>query len=114
MSNKDWNGISETGIDKLMMDIIDYAEKMNQILNNISNLVEDTKEFYDCDSGEKFRNRYGELQQSFSTVNKNILSYNTDLLNVKLDYLNREVYLTENLNKSSSTVISRIGNGGEK
>lgn len=89
MVDHDWNAISDEGIDKVMLDIIEYATEMNRILNSISDLIVDTEEFFDCESGDEFRKKFDELKNDFPMMNANILSYNTDLLSVKADYATR-------------------------
>lgn len=84
--NTDSRGISYANIDKLMMDIIDYAERSNKILNNIQLLVNDTANYFVCDSGKLYRKKFNEYFNEASTVNKNILSYNEDLMTVKKRY----------------------------
>jgi len=89
MNNQDWNAISDVGIDNVMLDIIEYATDINRILNNISDLISDTDKFFNCESGEEFRSKFEELKNDFPMMNENILSYNTDLLSVKVDYAKR-------------------------
>ena len=78
--------MSVDGIDKVMSDILDYADKANKILNQISDLIEDTSTYFACESGDKFREQYAMMQVGITTINKNILSYNADLMNVKKNY----------------------------
>ncbi len=103
-----WNGISVDGMDKLMTDILDYADKCNKTLNQISDLVEDTSTYFICESGDKFRDQFSMLKVGNATINKNILSYNEDLMNVKRDYQNRSEQGTEILNAGENDVISRL------
>lgn len=102
-----WNGISQTGIDKLMSDIIDYADKSNRILNQISDLVEDTTTYFSCESGDKFRDQFSMLKVGNAIINKNILSYNEDLMNVKQNYQNRSEIGAEILRTGENDVNSR-------
>ncbi len=92
---EDWNGVSIEGIDKLMTDILDYADKTNKIFNQISDLVDSTQSCFACDAGDQFREQYHFIQIHQSTINSNILSYNTDLMHVKTNYLGRERGATE-------------------
>ena len=97
MKADNWNGISSTGIDKLMTDILDYADKSNKIINQIDEIVEGTASYFKCDSGDTFRTRFSQFNYEAATINKNILSYNTDLLATKKNYANREDRMVEML-----------------
>ncbi len=105
---ENWNGISLDGIDKLMSDIMDYADKSNKILNQISDLVSETENYFCCESGDKFRDQFNMLSIASATINKNILSYNEDLMNVKINYQNRTEVGTEILNSGNKSVNSRF------
>ena len=78
-----WNGISMEGMDKLMSDILDYADRSNKVLNQIADLVDSTSTYFICESGDKFRDQFSMLKVGNPIINKNILSYNEDLMNVK-------------------------------
>lgn len=89
--NEDWNGISIKGTEKLMLDIIDYADRCNKISNQITDLVNESSEYFNCESATMFREYYNQVANEITTLNKNILSYNTDLLNVKKNYEKRNL-----------------------
>lgn len=103
-----YNGISEDGIDKLMSDILDYADKSNKILNQISDLVNDTELYFSCESGDKFRDQFNMLKVGNAAINKNILSYNDDLMNVKKNYQARVDKGVEILKTGQNDVISKF------
>jgi uncharacterized protein YukE len=104
VSTENWNGISSTGIDKLMTDFIDYAEKSNKIINQIDEIVEGTASYFKCESGDTFRSRYSQLNYEAATINKNILSYNTDFLAVKSNYGRREEGMVAMANDAKNAV----------
>ena len=83
MQNKDTFGINEARIDKLIMEIFDYANRVNKIFNQADDLIEKSKAFYDCDSGRKFREKYVSLSDNYRTINQNLLSYARELTTVK-------------------------------
>jgi hypothetical protein len=108
------SGISEAAMDKLMIDIIDYATKANGIVNNISDLVDGTVSYFDCESGAEFRKQFDYIRKNSTVLNKNILSYNTDLLTVKSDYTRRETEFVEGLVEATVTVNSKNNIEGGK
>ncbi len=80
-------GVSLDKIDKLMTDIYDYADRSNKILNDIEKLANDTRDYFVSDEGNLFRNKISELLHESTTINKNILSYNTDMMTLKNSYI---------------------------
>ncbi len=80
-------GISEQGIDRLMIDILNYCEKCNSIMNDISSIVDETRNYFTGYAGDKFRQNYSLISNEYSTLKNNILSYNSDLLSVKNQYI---------------------------
>ena len=106
--NVSWNGISIEGIDKLMSDILDYVDKSNKILNQIDDLVDETSSYFSCESGDKFREKFEMLKAGTPIINSNILSYNTDLMNVKHNYQLRANAGVDMLNAGNNQVGSDI------
>ena len=96
------------GMDKLMSDILDYADRSNKVLNQIADLVDSTSTYFICESGDKFRDQFSMLKVGNPIINKNILSYNEDLMNVKKDYQNRSLVGSEILKTGENDVISRL------
>lgn len=87
MSKDNSRGMSLDRIDKLMTDIFDYADKSNRILKDIESLANDTQDYFVSDEANLFRNKISELLHESTTINKNILSYNADMMTVKNRYL---------------------------
>lgn len=101
-------GMSLDRIDKLMTDIYDYAEKSNKILKDIESLANETKEYFISDEGNLFRTRINELLHESTTINKNILSYNTDMMTVKNHYLNINDSGTKIMEEAAKSVEGRV------
>lgn len=95
-------GISTDKIDKLMLDILDYAEKNNKILNQIQTLVNNSSKYFICDAGNSYRKKFNEFFNEASTVNKNILSYNDDYRSIKNHYLQVSKDAAENIKINAS------------
>lgn len=94
------NGISATALDKMILDIYDYAEKSNKIINEIDSLVSETKNYFICEAGDSFRSKYDKLSSQKHSLNKNILSYTSDLTSVKEHYVKRTESAAEFLNSA--------------
>ena len=79
--------IREEALDLLAIDVLHYAQRANEILDDISQIVASTSEFYKCESGKKFREKFSELTPSFSIIVENIENYAYSLKNVKNKFL---------------------------
>lgn len=79
-------GINIDSVDKLILDIYNYAEKINKTLNQISEVVDETKNFYDCEVADNYRNKFNNFKANFNIINKNIISYSDDLIKLKNRY----------------------------
>lgn len=78
--------INEQLIDRLILNLGDYAERSNKIINEINSLAASTKSYYECENGDKFRTRCEQITSEKNTLNKNILSYTNDLVRLKEHY----------------------------
>ena len=90
-------GVNVDGIDKLILDIYNYAEKINKTLNQITNVVEQTKSFYDCDIANDYRNKFNNFKTNFNIINKNIQSYAEDLIKLKNKYRDVDMNITNDV-----------------
>ena len=90
MQNTEMIGINELKLDQLVLDINTSALKIKNKLDTISDLVNSSEQFFDCASGDLFRDKFNGVSSSFSTVNKNIMNISEDLLKVKARLYNVE------------------------
>lgn len=80
------SGINEERLDSLVLDIYDYAEKVNQILNSIDELIIKSNTYFKCESADKVRTHYQELDSSSTMLKQNMLNCANDLARVKYRY----------------------------
>lgn len=99
-----WNGMNVDSMDKVMTDVLDYADKANKILNNISSIVDDTETCFKCESGDNFRTQYELIKSGIATFNKNFLSYNTDFMRAVRNYQLREETAVEIMTVAKNSV----------
>ena len=78
--------INESLIDRLILNLGEYAEKSNKIINEINALAASTKSYYECENGDKFRTKCEQITSEKDTLNKNILSYTNDFVHLKQHY----------------------------
>lgn len=78
--------INVNEINKLMLEIIDCSNNIKVIFNKITDLVSETKSYYNCSSATLLRNKYSQFSDNYNVIIKNIMSYNKDLSNLKKKY----------------------------
>lgn len=93
-------GIDVDSIDKLVLDIYNYADKISKTLNQISEVVDRTKSFYVSSASNDFRNKFNSFSANFPTINKNIVSYADDLIKLKNRYQTIDEDLTQTVRKA--------------
>lgn len=86
----DVSGINEEKLESLILDIYDYADKVNQILNNIDELILKSNNYFKSDSSDCVRNRYQQLTFNYTTLKQNMLNCANDLVKVKYRYQNMD------------------------
>lgn len=103
---EDLISINEEGIDKLFLDICDYSERINNILNQIDDLINYSANYFKSDSYNAVLNKYLELKISINNVKHNILSYSNDLITVKNKFRNNATDITLEVKKQANNIYS--------
>lgn len=89
------SGINETGLDKIALEVVESADKINKILNQIQLLVDGTNSYFLSSSGDEFRKKMSDQASYYQTMNQNILSYASDFVNLKTHYQNKVPEMVE-------------------
>lgn len=97
-------GFNEAEIDHLMIDILDYTSRIKLIFNKIDDLVNETRNYYGCESANIMRNHFELIKYDFNIIINNLLSYNSDLYNLKNKYKNGMDILSSEIIRSGSNV----------
>lgn len=84
--NEQISGINESGLDKIALEVIEAADRINKIFNQLQLLVDETSSYFSSPSGDAFRKKMTEQASYYQTVNQNILSYASDFVNLKTIY----------------------------
>lgn len=115
ISSPNSKGINEEKLDKLVIEIYDYADKIKLLLNEVDDLVAETNNFYICDNGNDFRNKFNTLKTNFTIVNGNIISYAEDLVNAKISFQKIDSDMSIKTREEAKKVIdTSIGQYQEK
>ncbi len=75
--------MNEAGIDTLAMETMQMAMIANDYLNKIVDIMNKTKEHYQCEAGDEMRRRFNELSADFPNVIQNIENYAYSLKKAK-------------------------------
>ncbi len=108
----DGRGINYEAMDKLILDIYSYAEKVNKTLNQILDVVDDTKNFYECEAATNYRNKFNSFSANFNIINKNLISYAEDMIKLKNKYIVSDQNLVSTL-KTATAKMESINTKGE-
>ncbi|MGE5456624.1 MAG: hypothetical protein ACM3O4_05960 [Ignavibacteriales bacterium] len=104
MEGTNLRGINEEGIKKLILNIYDYSEQINTILNSIDDLVNDTKKHFTIDENDSFYTRFSAIKDNFMNVRDNILSYAEEILKAGQNYQEINIDLFNMMNKAATAV----------
>lgn len=75
--------MNEAGIDTLAMETMQMAMIANDYLNKIIDIMNNTKEHYQCEAGDEMRKRFNELSADFPIIIQNIENYAYSLKKAK-------------------------------
>lgn len=101
-------GVNEQVIDKLILDIYDYADRANIILNSIEDIIDNVPSYYVDSCSNNFRYNYEQLRQNFPIVVNNIKSYASDLVKVKNSFINNNDAASQLVRKKTTEVEEEI------
>lgn len=85
---KDFSGINEEGIDKLIQDIYNCAENIHKAIQTITDSIDQTDDALITDLAEEIRLKYDNNKVIFQNISEKIERYNDVLLSAKIRYQN--------------------------
>lgn len=96
--------INEENLNKLILDIYDYNEKINNILNQIIDLIAGSKDYFKCSVETELLNKLSYLEDNKNNLIYNITNYANDLMKVKMNFKEISASLTIEVNKHTKIV----------
>ena len=107
------NGIDEEGLNKLALELFDYVEKLNRILNSIDTIISDSALYYTSVSANILRRRFNNTKVNFPIVKENIMGYKDDLIRVKRNFSNISTDIAAMILRDSNQIadIAETDNG---
>lgn len=103
---EDLISINEEAIDKLVLEIYDYSERINNILNQISDLVNYSSTYFKGQISNDIIGKYNNLKLSLDNVKNNIASYSSDLVMVKNKFRNKASDIALEVKRQASNIQS--------
>lgn len=113
-SNRNVQGIVIAELDKQMLNIIDCSNKIKAIFSKIDDQVSIMKTHYSCSAANMFFQKYEEINENYSIIVENLLSYNADLMTLKKSYASTYSDLTQKLQSSTAKLTAGIDEYKEK
>ena len=103
---EDLISVNEEAIDKLVLDLYDYSERINNVLNQINDLVNYSSTYFKGQISNDIVGKYNSLKISLENFKRNIYSYSSDLVKVKNQFRNRASDLTLEVKRQASNIQS--------
>lgn len=103
-------GMNEAGIDTLAMDTMQMAMIANDYLNKIIDIMNSTKEHYQCEAADEMRRRFNEFSADFPIVIQNIENYAYSLKKAKAKRAEGVQDAIVNLKQATANVDELIKN----
>ena len=98
--------INEEALNKLVLDLYDYSERVNSILNQISDLVNYSSTYFEGQQSDDIIKKYNSLLETLENLKYNISDYSSDLIKVKNKFKNTSSDLTIEVNRQTSNIQS--------
>lgn len=108
MVNQELVGVNEDKIDKLVLDVYDYIERINNVLNNIENEMDKTASCFDCSAGRDLRSKFNEQKSVFPIIRENFMKDAEFLIKVKSKTIDLSKELSGKIKSSASGVEVKV------
>lgn len=99
--------ISESEINKLIMDLDDYAIKARKIFNQIECVVDNLNKDCEAEIMKKYISEFKKFEDNFRIMSNNILSYKKDLQNVKSCFMNQQSIASMAVREQTKKIVDR-------
>lgn len=96
--------INEDGLNKLILEVNDYNEKINSIINQIDDLIISSKDKFICEEADELFQKFSELDASKKNLTINLENYSNDLLKVKRKFKEISDLMTEEVKRHTERV----------
>lgn len=104
--------INEAGIDNLAVETMKIAKLVNDYLNKIVEIVDETKTYYVSSSADSLRAKFEEIRYAIPTTVSNIENYAYSLKKVKINFTSQNEVVVNKLNRATLNVHDLIQKEG--
>ncbi len=104
--------INEAGIDNLAIQTMQTAKIINDYLNRIIDVIDDTKFYYKTPAATTLRTKFNDISRNFPLITQNIENYAFSLKKVKQNYLNHNEIVISKLSRDTLNVEELIKKEG--
>lgn len=105
---EDLISINEPALERMVLDIYDHCSRINSILNQINDLILDSKTYFDCAANSYMLEQYSEMKLSIDNFKSNISTYAADLTKVKNKFKSKDSDLTQIIRTQVTKIQSDI------
>lgn len=107
MSQDNLMVVNDEEIDMLITDILEYAENIKKVFQQMEETVINTKDSFLFAYTEKVYEYFGNLKQGFDVTLTNILNYVEDLKLVKANFENIDLVATKLMQRQTMEWVDR-------
>lgn len=97
-------GIDENKIDKLVLDLYNSIEKINNVLNSIDDELNKANSYFDCTAGKSLYSKFASQKTMFPIINDNFMKDTELLIKVKSKTIDFSKDLATKIEKNASGV----------
>lgn len=101
-------GINEEDLSSLSLEVLDYADRISEILNKIDDRMDKLNHYYQGLPATNIINFYNELKPYYATIKENIISYSDDLMELIRKMQDNDKYLTTLFQNYTDDTINKI------
>ena len=88
-------GIDKERLKTIIINIYEYRDKINTILNDAQYLIEETKQYYKSEDGDYLRKKFSQFYDNKLIILENIKSYCNDLEQVISDFESSQINVVD-------------------
>ena len=103
------SGINEEGLDKLILDIYNYAENLHKVFNDIENIIDELDDFYQDDTCITMKNKFNDFKKNLDIAYNKLIKNASYLSNIKMYYQDLNIDIGNKLKVNENNIIDEIG-----
>lgn len=104
------NGINESELCNLSLEILDRADSISLLFDKLDNCMDKLPTCYQGDPCKKLIEHYKELSSNYSTIKNNIVSYSDDLVALIRKMNDEDKKLTSLFNEYTADINNQTKN----